>query len=215
MKRYNKYLIKLPFIISAICILIYIIYTIHIKLHPSIIVTDAMLVTLKILLAVALISLFIGLFIIFIRKLQVLNNSEKIIIKEEENNIMKTDEKKVVNKKSNMVISENVTKEKVIITKEKENKLLYTRCPECDGLISDKAAICPHCGILFDKEVIRVLKKYENKKDREETGYSLISILINVFIIIIFVIFIILISNILVDKYNKNYKNFNIEEKQK
>ena len=217
MKKYYNYIVRISFVISAICILIYLLYTIYIKLHPSIIVTDNMLTTLKVLLIIALISLFIGLFMILLRKIKVLNSSEVVVKKEvhKEDKIIKTDNKKVINNKSNVVISEKVKEEKVVVKKESDKKMLYTRCPECNELISEKAALCPHCGILFDREVIRVLKKYDSKKVKEEKSYNVISALINVFIIIIVVILIILTTNILIDKYNKNNRNFNIEEKQK
>ena len=240
MKKYYRYLRILPFIICIVCLVIYLVYVIHLKLHPSIVVTDSVVTTLKVLLIVALVSLFIGLLLVLLRKIYSLKENETVVVKKttvtkevipetikEEKVVVKTDNVArdvIINKKVKTQTNEIVSKEKkeekveVMVEKEEENKLLYVSCPECGGLISSNAAICPHCGILFDKEVIKVLKKYDKQKDDARRSYGIVSTLINIFIIIIFIIFIIIVTNALIDKYDKNNKNlnpFSTEEKQK
>ena len=224
MKKYDRYLRTLPFIICIVCLVIYLIYVIHLKLHPSIVVTDSVVTTLKVLLIIALVSLFIGLLLILLRKIYGLRDTDEVVVKK---TVVKTEKvvpevvvntedikaDAIVNEKvkteTKKVINEVKKEEKVIVKKEQKNKSLYAICPECEGLISDKAAICPHCGIVFDREVIKVLKKYDKQKEDKMRSYGIVSAMINVFIIIFFIILIIIISNILIDKYNKNYKNLN------
>ena len=67
MKKFLTYLGWLPFAISLGALVIYLVYTIQIKLNPAIIVTDKLIGTLKAYLIIALVSLFIGLLIILIK----------------------------------------------------------------------------------------------------------------------------------------------------
>lgn len=204
MKKFIKYLKWVPFAICLGSLVIYLIYTIRIKLNPAIIVTESLISALNTYLIIALISLFIGLLIILIQKIYKLTKQNNYIKEEkvvytypkEEKTII-TEEKKddVVTTKEEKIIEKEpiVVKEKVII----ENGV---NCPECNNKISKSAAICPYCGILFDKEILKVIKKYEKK----EYKVNPIITIANILLTIIFIILILLICNYLYNRYNDN-----------
>ena len=252
MRKIKKYLEWLPFAIALGSIVIYIVYTLQIKLNPSIIVTDKLISTLKIYLIISLVSLFIGLLVILIKKIRRLMliepqenkyktlTKEKVVlsepkvdnvitIKEEttlEDELKKettlADElKKEIVEKSPIIkeeIKETIIEPKVEEPYIKEEKIIYTEpkkeyiykvkgivCPECNNPISKNAAICPHCGILFDDEIIKVLKKYDKRKYKVKRRP--LSTVANILLTIVFIILIFLICNMLYNKYNSNLKN--------
>ena len=186
MKKIIGYLQWLPFALCFGSLLTYIIYTVRIKLNPSIIVTDKLISTLKLYLLIALISLFVGLFIVLIKKIYYLTKSDNIY-------------------KPKKIIKDNKNQEKIIVVEEKINKEKDVLCPECNLKISKNAAICPHCGILFDKKIIKVLNKYEKGKRRIKP----LVLIANILLIIIFLFLIFLISNKLIIKYNENQSKIN------
>lgn len=236
MKKIFKYLEWLPFAISLGSLVIYIVYTIQIKMNPAIIITNKLIGTLKAYLIIALVSLFIGLLIILIKKIRKLMNSEQTIVKEysmpKEDKVIITETKKedfvkvfddsyindekIVN--NTQKYEKTYVKEEQIVTKDiepEEVKPTYTYkvngvvCPECNNYISKNAGICPHCGILFDDEIIRVLKKYNKKEIREVKRKKSFSFLANILLTILFIILIILVCNMLYNRYNQNLKNIN------
>ena len=191
MRKILKYLEWIPFAIALGSLVIYLVYTIQIKLNPAIIVTDSLINTLKTYLIIALVSLFIGLLIILIKKIRKLIYSDEKIVKE-------------------TIVKEYKypKEEKVVITETKKEDVIKVKgvvCPECNNPISENAGICPHCGILFDDEIIKVIKKYEKGKNKRRP----FSFVANVLLTILFLILIFLICNMLYNKYNENIKNIN------
>lgn len=217
MKKIIRYLEWIPFAIALGSLVIYLVYTIQIKLNPAIIITDKLISTLKTYLIIALVSLFVGLLIILIKKIRRLikvekreeiYKEEKVIINEpKKEEVIRVVEKEPV-KEITLEDEMRMENEKPII---KEKKYVYKVegivCPDCGNHISKNAGICPHCGILFDDEIIRVLKKYD-KKQTKKTGKSF-SFIANVLLTILFIILIFLICNMLYNKYNENLKNIN------
>ncbi|MBQ9024237.1 MAG: hypothetical protein IJ105_03335 [Bacilli bacterium] len=228
MKKILRYLEWLPFAIALGSLVIYIVYTIQIKMNPAIIITDKLISTLKTYLIIALVSLFIGLLIILIKKIRKLmlseqtekvittttvtqtpTKTEKVVISETKNN----EEVKVLEKEP--IIEKNIIHEPIKQTQVVEEKVVnnYTYkvkgivCPECNNYISKNAGICPHCGILFDDEIIKVIKKYEKGKYKVRKN-PLVTIA-NILLTILFIILIFLICNMLYNKYNENLKNIN------
>lgn len=233
MRKILKYLEWIPFAIALGSLVIYLVYTIQIKLNPAIIVTDSLINTLKTYLIIALVSLFIGLLIILIKKIRKLIYSDEKIVKEtivkeykypKEEKVVITETKKedvikvkeetpietttIVKEQVEEPIKEEIIKETKIIEKEEpvyKYKVKGVVCPECNNPISENAGICPHCGILFDDEIIKVIKKYEKGKNKRRP----FSFVANVLLTILFLILIFLICNMLYNKYNENIKNIN------
>lgn len=252
MKKILRYLEWLPFAIALGALVIYLVYTIQIKMNPAIIITDKLINTLKTYLIIALVSLFIGLLVILIKKIRRLmlsESTEKVLatttiskkpIKEEKVVIAETkpeDVIKVVEENSNLgskiqkqtiinnetVIEKEPIVEKTVIqepthqAKTMEEKYIYkvkgVVCPECNNYISKNAGICPHCGILFDDEIIKIIRKYEKVEKRQKTTYIVrkkpLVTIANILLTILFIILILLICNKLYNKYNENLKNIN------
>ena len=222
MKKIFKYLEWLPFAISLGSLVIYIVYTIQIKMNPAIIVTNKLIGTLKAYLIIALVSLFIGLLIILIKKIRKLMKSEETIIKEY---TIPKEEKVIITeptKEEIITVTNNTEEEKIYVKEEpvitetkiyKEVNPTYkvngVKCPECNNNISKNAGICPHCGILFDDEIIKIIKKYEKEEIKIVKRKKSFSFLANVILTILFIILIILVCNMLYNKYNQNLKNIN------
>lgn len=251
MKRNLRYLEWIPFAICFGALVIYIVYTINIKLNPAIIVTDKLVNTMKTYLIISLVSLFIGLLIILIKKIYKLVKSEENVIYTETKTYkvekpVYTEERIIVNpspikaekiKEEKIVVNttpihteekivvkeepiyteekiivkeEPIQEEKVVVNKEVE-KVVYKQekkyddvtCYECGKVLSKHAAICPNCGIIFDDEVIRVLKKYDKQKNRVKP----LKWIFNVILILVFIILIIIVSNMLYNRYKDNVKN--------
>ena len=231
----KKYLRNIEWFFFALCLgslLVYIFYTIHIKVNPQTIITDRLVGTLKTYLIIALISLFIGLFIVLIKKILFLKKPTTIVDNDYSFNKTSTYKRNtdIIEVNNNKVISEQVKEEKikirndeVIPTKEKIVKETVTEkvvtpkkytyevtdsvCPECGGGISKKAAICPHCGILFDREVLRILKKHEKRK--RKIPLNPFWIVFNLILIVILIIFIIIVSKAIYRNYITNKNNIN------
>lgn len=51
---------------------------------------------------------------------------------------------------------------------------MLTTCPECELMVSDKAAFCPHCGYVFNK---RQAPKFTSKRKRLPNGFGQISLI--------------------------------------
>ena len=249
MNKTKNYLKFLPFAICLGSLLIYLIYTLYIKINPAVIVTDKLISNLKAYLIIALISLFIGLLIIFIEKIRNLNpnitkeeknikeNDKKdekiIIIKEEENNNklnLKFDkqkklkvisekkkdnviEVKVENKDLNEILKEEKEEEleeQLVLDEDKEYTFKFdgVACPSCSSVIAKDAAICPHCGILFDDEILRVLNIHSNSISKKEKKDNKVMVkLANILLTILFIILIFLVVNLLVNKASENKHN--------
>lgn len=232
MKKILKYLCFIPFAIFLGSIVIYLVYTVQIKLNKSIVVTDELMARLKTYLIIALVSLFIGLLVVLIKKIYNLFKTDSKVEK-----VKKEKSKKVKEKNNEKIKKEKPKKEevkndilKVKLTNPKLNgdvivgkledtmqdvevyiddkkeynfKLDGVSCPECGGLISKDAAICPHCGILFDDEVLRFLTKKEKVKHKKDKKV----IIVNIFLIILFIMLILLLSNVIINKGKENKSN--------
>lgn len=206
MKKIGKYLSFLPFAVSAGSIIIYLFYTLKIRFSRRVIVTEELTSTLKTYLILALISLFIGLLIILLKKVYNLFRVDSIGKKEESN---------VFNKETISLVKEdinsNINKEAQTYIEEKKEysfKLDGVSCPECGKIISKDALICPYCGIIFDEKVLGVLDKLITKrhyKKKEKKGI----IIANILLIILFIFLIFLVSNMLINKSKENNKNVN------
>ncbi len=228
MKKILKYLIWIPFALSLGSLLIYIINIVIIKMNPNAIVTEKTTITLKTYLLIALVSLFIGLFIVLIKKIYNLLTI---------NNMYKTKRKKI--KKSKKIKNEEISNKNDVLKVQianpevKEDKIvgkltdtmqdveIYVNnkkdynfkldgisCPECSGLISKDAAICPHCGILFDDAVMRVLSNNTSLGVKKKKSGKKI-IIVNILLIILFIFLIFLISNLIFNKGKENNNNIN------
>ena len=211
MKKIIRYLEWIPFAIALGSLVIYLVYTIQIKLNPAIIITDKLISTLKTYLIIALVSLFVGLLIILIKKIR------KLIKVEKREEIYK-EEKVIINepKKEEFIkaIEKEPIEEELILKEEpiiEEKKYVYKVegivCPECNNPIAKHAGICPHCGILFDDEIIKVLRKYD-KKEHKKVGKPF-TFIANILLTILFIILIFLICNMLYNKYNENLNKIN------
>lgn len=251
MKKVVKYILWLPFAVSISSFLLYFVYAIRIK-FKNLAVTESMQNSLKLYLIIGLISLFVGLFVVFIKKTILLfkmDNEENV----RENNVK---EKKIKEQKvSNKVISipkkeqeETISKNELILKilnpvfkdnkitgtldttnqdvtvyldKEEEKQevikeneivddlLIDSNCPECGYPISKDAAICPHCGILFDEKVLGIIKSNEKKLKKKNKKFSLKKFILDMFLILLFMILIFLVGNMLINKSAENYNNVN------
>ena len=214
MRKILRYLEWIPFAVSLGSLVIYLVYTIQIKLHPAIIVTDSLINTLKIYLIIALVSLFIGLLIILIKKIRrlMVPETNKYIYKKEEKIVTTSDNDiKVVQTEIKTEPKTEVVSQTKVIEETKVNNYTYKVngivCPECNNQISKNAGICPHCGILFDDEIIKVIKKYDKEKYKIKRNPFIF--IANMLLTILFIILIFLICNLLYNKYNENIKNIN------
>ena len=254
MKKVVKYILWLPFAVSISSFALYFVYAIRIK-FKDLTVTESMQNSLKLYLIIGLISLFVGLFVVFIKKTILLfkmDDSENI----NENKVKekKIKEQKVSNKvisipknEQEQTISKNelilkilnpifkdnkimgtldTTNQDVIVYLDKEEKvevkqevikeneivddlLIDSNCPECGYQISKDAAICPHCGILFDEKVLGIIKSNEKKLKKKNKKFSLKKFILDMFLILLFMILIFLVSNMLINKSAENYNNVN------
>ena len=224
MKKILKYLSFIPFAICIGALVVYLINTVQIKLDNTIIVTNELTSRLNMYLIIALVSLFVGLLIILIKKLynlfkkenkkEKIKKEKKIKSKKEEimdENILKV---KLTNPKLNGDVivgklEDTMQDVEVYIDDKKEYnfRLEAVACPECGGLISKDAAICPHCGILFDDEVLRFLSKKDKTKVKVKTKKNKKIIIVNVLLIILFIILILLLTNVIINKGKENTNN--------
>ena len=134
MKKNLRYLEWIPFAVCFGAFIIYIVYTINIKLNPAIIVTDKLINTLKTYLIIALVSLFIGLLIILIKKIYKLVKSDENIVYTETKTIkvekpVYTEERIVVN--TTPVKAEEIKEEKITIKQEpiQEERIIVDNTP--------------------------------------------------------------------------------------
>lgn len=219
MKKILKYLSFIPFAVCIGALVVYLICTVQIKLNNTIVVTNELTSRLKMYLIIALVSLFVGLLIILIKKLYNLFKNEnkkekKIKNKKEEikdENILKV---KLTNPKLNGDVivgklEDTMQDVEVYIDDKKEYnfKLEGVACPECGGLISKDAAICPHCGILFDDEVLRFLSKKDKTKVKVKSKKNKKVIIVNILLIILFIVLILLLTNVIINKGKENINN--------
>ncbi len=208
MKKLVKYLQWLAFAISLITLLVYLVYTLYIKLNPSIIVTDRLVKSLKTYLIIALVSLFIGLLIILLKKIYYLTRSEAIV-KTKTRKVVVSEQPidKIKFAKVDEVISEEIKETKRVV-KDNDDKV---RCSECGNVISKDAAICPHCGVLYDKAILKILKKYDKIKEKKERKISFAAFIINIILIIVFFVLCVILGNKIYDKV-EYYKNNTVQK---
>lgn len=200
MRKILKHIEWLAFAVCLVTLLIYLIYTLYIKLNSSVVVTDKLVRSLKAYLIIALISLFIGLLIILIKKIYYLTRNERVVTVKEE-------KVKVISKpkeEEKIIVNEQVKETKYVV---KNNDYDDCECIECGNKISKKAAICPYCGILYDKAVLDVIKKYEKTEKRKARRFSLVGLITNIILIIIFAILSIILANKIYDKVQNNSYN--------
>lgn len=205
MKKALKYISWIPFAISIGSLTIYLFYTLKIRFSKRVIVTVELTNTLKAYLIIALISLFIGLFIMLLKKVYNLLKSEP------NNTKIRKEDTNYINLVRNEEIKQNVEKNpEVHIHENKEYnfKLEGVSCPECGKIISKDALICPYCGIMFDEKVLRVLDKFITKKQPKKKVKKGV-VLANILLIIVFMFLIFLVSNMLINKSNQNKQNIN------
>ena len=240
MKKVVKYILWLPFAVSISSFALYFVYAIRIK-FKNLTVTESMQNSLKLYLIIGLISLFVGLFVVFIKKTILLfkmDDSENI----KENKVIsipKNEQEQTISKNElilkilNPVFKDNkitgtldTTNQDVIVYLDKEEKvevkqevikeneivddlLIDSNCPECGYPISKDAAICPHCGILFDEKVLGIIKSNEKKLKKKNKKFSLKKFILDMFLILLFMILIFLVGNMLINKSAENYNNVN------
>jgi len=130
MKKILKYLEWLPFAISLGSIVIYIVYTIQLKLNPAIIVTDNLLNNLKTYLILSLVALFVGLLIILIKKIYRLMKTDTYI--------EKTVTTKTINPINNTKVVEETTTKTVVAEDIKEDVI---KVVEKEPIIETKETI--------------------------------------------------------------------------
>ncbi len=249
MKKVVKYILWLPFAVSISSFALYFVYAIRIK-FKNLTVTESMQNSLKLYLIIGLISLFVGLFVVFIKKTILLfkmDDSENIKenkVKEKKISnkvisIPKNEQEQTISKNElilkilNPVFKDNkitgtldTTNQDVIVYLDKEEKvevkqevikeneivddlLIDSNCPECGYPISKDAAICPHCGILFDEKVLGIIKSNEKKLKKKNKKFSLKKFILDMFLILLFMILIFLVGNMLINKSAENYNNVN------
>ena len=211
MKKILKHIEWFAFAICLCTLLVYLFYTLYIKLNSSVVITDKLINSLKAYLIIALISLFIGLLIILIKKIYYLTKNEtKVKVKEEKVRII-TEPNKVnsISNNEKVIVTEEIKDTKYIVKNENMDEM---KCSECGNMISKNAAICPYCGVLYDDAVLRVLKKYDKKKEKQERRFSLLGLIINIILIVIFVILSIILVNKIQDKVEEN--KYGIFQKQ-
>lgn len=229
MKKILKYLSFMPFAVCIGALVVYLINTVQIKLNNTIVVTNELTSRLKMYLIIALVSLFVGLLIILIKKIYNLFKKEN---KKEKVKKIKVKKEKKTKTKKEEITDENVLKVKItnpklngdVIVgkledtmqdvevyiddkKEYNFKLEAVACPECGGLISKDAAICPHCGILFDDEVLRFLSKKDKTKVKVKSKKNKKVIIVNILLIILFIVLILLLTNVIINKGKENINN--------
>lgn len=102
-------------------------------------------------------------------------------------------------------VKQEVIKENEIV----EDLLIDSNCPECGYPISKEAAICPHCGILFDEKVLGIIKNNEKKLKKKSKKFSLKKFILDMLLILLFMILIFLVGNMLINKSAENYNNVN------
>lgn len=230
MKKILNYLSFIPFAVSLGALIIYLVYTLQIKINKSVVVTDELTARLKIYLIIALVSLFVGLLITLIKKIYNLFKTDSKVEKVKKEKTKKEEVKddilkvKLTNPKLNGDVivgklEDTMQNVEVYIDDKKEYnfKLDGVSCPECGGLISKDAAICPHCGILFDDEVLRFLTKKEKVQEKVKCKKDKKIIIVNIFLIILFIMLILLLSNVIINKGKENKSNINpvvVNEKQ-
>ena len=219
MKKVVKYILWLPFAVSISSFALYFVYAIRIK-FKNLTVTESMQNSLKLYLIIGLISLFVGLFVVFIKKTK--NEQEQTISKNElilkilnpvfkDNKItgtLDTTNQDVIvylDKEEKVEVKQEVIKENEIV----DDLLIDSNCPECGYPISKDAAICPHCGILFDEKVLGIIKSNEKKLKKKNKKFSLKKFILDMFLILLFMILIFLVGNMLINKSAENYNNVN------
>ena len=249
MKKVVKYILWLPFAVSISSFALYFVYAIRIK-FKNLTVTESMQNSLKLYLIIGLISLFVGLFVVFIKKTILLfkmddseNIREKKIKEQKVSNkvisISKNEQEQTISKNElilkilNPVFKDNkitgtldTTNQDIIVYLDKEENeevkqevikeneivddlLIDSNCPECGYPISKDAAICPHCGILFDEKVLGIIKSNEKKLKKKNKKFSLKKFILDMFLILLFMILIFLVGNMLINKSAENYNNVN------
>lgn len=255
MKKVVKYILWLPFAVSISSFALYFVYAIRIK-FKNLTVTESMQNSLKLYLIIGLISLFVGLFVVFIKKTILLfkmddsENIKKNKVKEKKIkeqkvsnkviSIPKNEQEQTISKNElilkilNPVFKDNkitgtldTTNQDVIVYLDKEEEkvevkqevikeneivddlLIDSNCSECGYPISKDAAICPHCGILFDEKVLGIIKSNEKKLKKKNKKFSLKKFILDMFLILLFMILIFLIGNMLINKSAENYNNVN------
>lgn len=252
MKKVVKYILWLPFAVSISSFALYFVYAIRIK-FKNLTVTESMQNSLKLYLIIGLISLFIGLFVVFIKKTVLLFKmddmdsskehkvkkvkeqkvTDKVIVVPKKEYEETTSKNELILKILNPVFKDNkitgtldTTNQDVIVCLDKEEKvevkqeeikeneivedlLIDNNCPECGYPISKDAAICPHCGILFDEKVLGIIKSNEKKLKKKNKKFSLKKFILDMFLILLFMILIFLVGNMLINKSAENYNNVN------
>lgn len=241
MKKIVKYLLWLPFAVSIGSFALYFIYALRIK-FGSIDVTNAIQNSLKLYLIIGLISLFIGLFVVFIKKLftlfeevemptfsantnrvkegiknnfgqiDILSNKKELYLERNEL-LLKIENPVFERNKITGLLSETKQNIEVYIKEKNKNREINIenkiKCSECGNYISKDAAICIHCGVLFDENVLKIINKNEKKLMKKNRKFSLKKFILDIVLIILFMILIFLIGNLLINKSTENYNNIN------
>lgn len=207
MKKLLNYLSFIPFAVCLGSLVIYIMYIIRIKINPSIIVTEKITSMLRVYLMISLISLFAGLLIILVKKIYNLLKVDNKRAKRKKIDEINKDKK--IWKNDDAFRVENISKSSFNLEQKEILKLDGRLCPECGGLISKAAAICPHCGILFDEEILRFLNKKEKVNKKKVKKHNIKIVIANIILIIVFIFLIFLISNMLLNKKAENNRNIN------
>lgn len=220
MKKILNYLLWLPFAVSISSFVLYFVTAVKIKLKNTF-VTESIQNTLKMYLIIGLISLFIGLLIVFVKKVIKLfkpdNNVKEIkTIKNEKNDDKNIFMLKIVNPvfSDNKIIGtleETDQHIEVYIEKKKKTDVNFdtVSCPECSGLISKDAAICPHCGVLFDEKIINIVNDNKKKLQKKNKKFSLKKFILDTLLILLFMVLTFLVVNLLINKSAENYNNVN------
>ena len=218
MKKILNYLAWIPFAVCIGSLTIYIVHTVKIKFNPAIIVTDQTVSVLKTYLMIALISLFIGLLIMLVKKIyKLLKEDDKLILQDEKQKSVVLEEKdsilKTILNNAMSDTNEDKKENKIIIEKtiEYEFKSGFMLCHECGKKISKEAVICPNCGILYAKKILKVLNKYKKEEktvnvERKPKKNPMV-ILANILLIILFLILICLVTNLVLNKAKENKVN--------
>ena len=110
-----------------------------------------------------------------------------------------------LDKEEKVEVKQEVIKENEIV----DDLLIDSNCPECGYPISKDAAICPHCGILFDEKVLGIIKSNEKKLKKKNKKFSLKKFILDMFLILLFMILIFLVGNMLINTSAENYNNVN------
>ncbi|MBP3635272.1 MAG: hypothetical protein J6J17_02270 [Bacilli bacterium] len=207
MKKLLNYLSFIPFAVCLGSLVIYIMYIIRIKINPSITVTEKITSMLRVYLLISLISLFIGLLIILVKKIYNLLRVDNVKVKRKKIKEINKDQK--IWKNDDAFRVENISKSSFNLEQKEILKLDGSLCPECGGLISKNAAICTHCGILFDEELLRFLNNRDKINEKKVKKHNIKIVIANIVLIIVFIFLIFLISNMLLNKRAENNKNIN------